>query len=426
MFSEVISTVRAARRLGETSLAMNKLALRWLKRQQDESFPYMLRDTMQGLGSTYIKLGQLIASSPTLFPVEYVDAFQSCLDQTPSLPYEALLPILEEQLGVRLKTRFQSIDRQPLASASIAQVHAARLITGEEVVIKIQKPDVKKILETDFHFLQFATQMMEIINPKAWKTSVKDIVEEIRNGMLEECDFRQELANIEEFRSFLEKMQIEQVVVPRTYPELSGEKVLVMERFYGVPLSDIEGVCRITSDPEFALVQALDTWFMSLRKCQIYHADLHAGNVMMLNDGRIGFIDFGIVGRLSDETWQGITSLAVCVPAQDFDGLALALSKIGATKDKAQLDLKRFARDLESLWRNISSDKMLNSNDPDSFWRAITMDLSAIGTRHGIRFPREFTLLIKQFLYFDRYIRLLAPAIDMFDAGRMDIMGMDD
>jgi aarF domain-containing kinase len=425
MFQEMLSTARAARRLGETSLAMNKLALRWLKRTEDEKFPYMLRDTMQSLGSTYIKLGQLVASSPTIFPNDYVEAFQSCLDQTPPLSYEELLPTLEEQLGVKLRTRFKHIDRTPLASASIAQVHAARLITGEDVVIKIQKPNVKKILETDFHFLQFSTQMMEMINPKAWKTSLKDIVEEIRNGMLEECDFRQELANIEEFGRFLEKMQIEHVVVPKVYHDLSSEKVLVMERFYGVPLSDIEGIRKITNDPEFALVQALDTWFMSLRKCQIYHADLHAGNVMMLNDGRIGFIDFGIVGRLSDVTWDGITSLAVCVPAQDFDGLALALSKIGATKDKEQLDLKRFARDLESLWNNISSDKMLNSGDPDSFWRTITLDFSTISARHGIRFPREFTLLIKQFLYFDRYIRLLAPTVDIFDAERMDIMGLD-
>lgn len=425
MFQEMLSTVRAARRLGETSLAMNRLALRWLKRTDDDKFPYMLRDTMQSLGSTYIKLGQLVASSPTIFPDDYVAAFQSCLDQTPPLSYDELLPTLEEQLGVKLRTRFKSIDRTPLASASIAQVHAAKLITGEDVVIKIQKPNVKKILETDFHFLQFSTQMMEMINPKAWKTSLKDIVEEIRNGMLEECDFRQELANIEEFARFLEKMQIEQVIVPKVYHDLSSEKVLVMERFYGVPLSDIEGIRKITNDPEFALVQALDTWFMSLRKCQIYHADLHAGNVMMLNDGRIGFIDFGIVGRLSEVTWDGITSLAVCVPAQDFDGLALALSKIGATKDKAQLDLKRFAKDLESLWRNISSDKMLNSDDPDSFWRTITLDFSTISARHGIRFPREFTLLIKQFLYFDRYIRLLAPTVDMFDAERMDIMGID-
>ena len=422
MLKELASSVRSARRLGQTSLAMNRLALRWMRRDEDRKLPYLLRDTLQELGTTYIKLGQLIASSPTIFPQDYVDAFQSCLDQTPPLPYDSLLPTLQAELGVKLQTRFRHIDKTPLASASIAQVHAATLRNGEQVVIKIQKPGVRDVLTTDFQFLQLATQLVEMINPKAWKSSVRDIVEEIRNGMLEECDFRQEADNIEEFDRFLQQAGITDVVVPEVYRDLSSEKVLVMERFYGVPISDTEGVRRITDDPEHALIQALNTWFMSLRQCQIYHADLHAGNVMMLEDGRIGFIDFGIVGRLSPTTWEGLTSLAVCVPAEDFDGLALALSKIGATRDS--IDLKRFADDLRNFWQHISSDSMLNANDPDSFWRAITVDFSAISSRHGIRFPREFTLLLKQFLYFDRYIRLLAPEVDMFDADRMDIIGL--
>lgn len=422
MLKELASSVRSARRLGQTGFAMNKLALRWLRRGSGQTLPYLLRDTLQDLGSTYIKLGQLIASSPTLFPQEYVEAFQSCLDQTPPLSYESLLPTLEAELGVKLKTRFRHIERTPLASASIAQVHAATLHNGEQVVIKIQKPGVRDILTTDFQFLQFATQLIEMINPKAWKSSIGDIVEEIRNGMLEECDFYQEADNIEEFDRFLQRTGIQDVVVPKVNRELSSGKVLVMERFFGVPISDIEGVRRITNDPEHALIQALNTWFMSLRECQIYHADLHAGNVMMLEDGRIGFIDFGIVGRLSPRTWEGLTSLAVCVPAEDFDGLALALSNIGATRDS--VDQKRFADDLRRFWQRISSDNMLDTDDPDMFWRAITMDFSAISSRHGIRFPREFTLLLKQFLYFDRYIRLLAPEVDMFDTDRMDIIGL--
>jgi aarF domain-containing kinase len=428
MFRDIVTTLRSARRLGQTSLVMNRLGARWLKQRRsgdpsEPPFPELLCDAMQELGTTYIKLGQLVASSPTIFPQEYVNACQRCLDQTDPLPYETLLPVLEGELGVRLKTRFRFIDRKPLASASIAQVHAARLVTGEDVVIKIQKPDVRKVLETDFHFLQLSTRLIEMINPKAWKSSVRDIVQEIRNGMLEECDFHREADNIEEFDRFLEENHIEHVVVPKVYRELSGEKVLVMERFHGVSISNIEAVRKIAPDPEFLLVQALDTWFLSLRKCQFYHADLHAGNMMMLNNGQIGFIDFGIVGRLSPKTWDGITSLAVCVPAGDFDGLALALSKMGATRE--EIDLKRFAKDLEALWNNITRDAMPASDEPDAFWKAVMVDFSALSQRHGIRFPREFTLLVKQFLYFDRYIRLLAPEIDMFDPGRMEMIGID-
>lgn len=413
MFTRVNQTIQAVKRLGQTSLVVNKMAWRWAW-QRDQSIPILLRDTMQELGSTYIKLGQLIASSPTLFPMEYVEAFQSCLDQTPAIPFAEIEAILQQQLGAKINHYFHSIERTPLGSASIAQVHGAVLKTGEQVVIKVQKPGVKTILSTDFQFLQFATQLLELLSNKAWKTSVGDIVEEIRNGMLEECDFHKEANNIDEYRAFIERAGISEVVVPKVYHELSTETVLVMERFFGVPLSDTAAVQQLSPDPEFALMQALNTWFMSLQQCQIYHADLHAGNVMMLNDGRIGFIDFGIVGRLSPRTWEGLTSLSVCVPAEDFDGLALALSKIGATK--SEIDLNLFANDLRNFWHKLSSDEGFNHDEPDGFWRALTLDLSAISAQHGIRFPREFTLLIKQFLYFDRYIRLLAPEVDLFDS----------
>lgn len=413
MFERINQSVQAVKRIGQTSIVMNKMALRWV-RQRDQSMPVLLRDTMQELGSTYIKLGQLIASSPTIFPLEYVEAFQSCLDQTPAIPFSEVEKILKQELGSQYRKHFLSIDQQALGSASIAQVHGASLWNGDKVVIKVQKPGVKDILSTDFQFLQFATQLLELVSNKAWKNSVHDIVEEIRNGMLEECDFHKEANNIDEYQRFLIQAGISQVAVPKVYRDLSSKKVLVMERFYGVSLSDTEAVRQLSPDPEFALMQALNTWFMSLQQCQIYHADLHAGNVMMLNDGRIGFIDFGIVGRLSPRTWEGLTSLAVCVPAEDFDGLALALSKIGATKN--EIDLALFAEDLRGFWRKLSSDDMLVSDEADSFWRTLTMDLSSISARHGIRFPREFTLLIKQFLYFDRYIRLLAPDVNLFDS----------
>ena len=418
----MMNGVRQVKRISQTSMAMNKLAIQMLKsKNRKGDLPVELQNTMQSLGATYIKLGQLIASSPTIFPIEYVEAFQVCLDQTEKLPFSVIEKILTEELGVRLKTKFKYIDPVPLASASIAQVHAAELIGGEQVVLKVQKPGVKELLETDFQFLQISSQLLEMINPKSWKSSVTDIVEEIRNGMIEECDFRQEVDNIEEFARFLASESLEAVTVPKVYREVCSSRVITMERFYGVPLSDLEGIQEITNDPQFALIQALDTWFLSLRKCQLYHADLHAGNVMMLNDGRIGFIDFGIVGRLSDKTWEGLTSLTVCIPAQDFKGLAKALSNIGATKEA--IDLDKFAADLEKLWVKVSNDEMLDQADPDSFWRAITVDFSAISKRHGIRFPREFTLLLKQFLYFDRYIRVLAPDVSMFDESRMELLG---
>ncbi len=422
MLKELRSASRSIKRMGQTSLAANKLFYQWYKTRQDDNFPILLRDTLQDLGCTYIKLGQLVASSPTLFPEKYVDAFQSCLDQTKPLPFDIIQPILEEQLGSKIQTKFRYIDKKPLASASIAQVHAAELLSGEKVVLKVQKPGVRQTLETDFQFLYFSTQMIEKLTTKAWKSSLIDIVKEMRDGMLDECDFYQEAENINEFRRFLDKNSITDVVAPKVYPELSTKTVLTMERFFGVPLTDTKGVYRITKTPDASLAKALDVWFMSLKQCRIYHADLHAGNVMMLNDGRIGFIDFGIVGRLSERTWDGLTSLAVCLPVQNFDGIALALSKIGAT-DSA-VSLPAFSDDLADFWATIMQEDTLVSQDPDHLWRAVMTSFSTISAKHGIRFPREFTLLVKQFLYFDRFISLLAPEIGMFNDERLDMIGL--
>jgi predicted unusual protein kinase regulating ubiquinone biosynthesis (AarF/ABC1/UbiB family) len=374
--------------------------------------PELARDTVDALGSTYIKLGQLIASSPSLFPHEYVEAFQSCLDQTTPLPYSEIEKVLIGEFGPTLSRYFSYIDYKPLASASIAQVHAAKLFSGEDVVIKVQKPGVENILTTDFQFMQFSAMLLEKISKHIPESSITDMVEEIRNGMLEECDFHREAENIATYRKFLDSNNITHVTVPKVYRAASSKRVLTMERFYGVPLSNTDEVRLRSNNSEQALIDALNTWFLSLTQCQIYHADLHAGNVMMLDDGRIGFIDFGIVGRISAGTWESLLSLIATVPTRDFDAIAKALAGIGATNQK--VDTAALSFDLQKLYNEFEQD-----TGSDDFLNIVTMQVSTLGRRHGIRFPREFTLLLKQFLYFDRYIRQLSPGLDMFGDERL-------
>ena len=402
---------QAARRMAQTGFALQKTGWRWLK-NRDMPLPELARQTVEELGSTYIKLGQLVASSPSLFPHEYVEAFQSCLDQTPPLPYSTIEKVLKSELGPNLKRYFRYIDPEPLASASIAQVHAARLYSGEDVVIKVQKPGVEAILDTDFQFMQFSAFLVEKLSKHIPQSSITDMVEEIRNGMLEECDFYREADNIDMYARFLADNKITNVTVPLVYRQASTHRVLTMERFHGVSLANIDEVRHLNPNPEQALIDALNTWFASLTQCQIYHADLHAGNVMMLQDGRIGFIDFGIVGRISQGTWAALLSLIATVPTRDFPAIAKAMAGMGATDH--DVDTVALAHDLEKLYQQFQQD------DPDDdFLNDVTLRVSALGRQHGIRFPREFTLLLKQFLYFDRYIRLLSPNLDLFDDERI-------
>jgi aarF domain-containing kinase len=401
----------AARRIGQTGVVLQKSGWRWLN-NRNMPLPELARDTVEALGSTYIKLGQLIASSPSLFPHEYVEAFQSCLDQTTPLSFSVIEKVLTDEFGPNLSRYFRDIDPTPLASASIAQVHAARLYSGEDVVIKVQKPGVEEILTTDFQFMQFSAMLLEKISKNIPESSITDMVQEIRNGMLEECDFYREAKNIATYRQFLDKNNIKHVTVPEVFRAASSKRVLTMERFYGVSLSNTDEVRKRTGNTEQSLIDALNTWFLSLTQCQIYHADLHAGNVMMLDDGRIGFIDFGIVGRISPSTWTSLLSLIATVPTRDFDAIAAALAGIGATNQT--VDLAALSRELQQLYTHFEQETV-----NDDFLNDVTLKVSNLGRKHGIRFPREFTLLLKQFLYFDRYIRLLSPDLDLFGDERL-------
>lgn len=416
---------KGAFRIGQTVAVVGRTGFGWLRGHRPPA-PRLLRETFESLGATYIKLGQFIASSPTFFPAEYVDEFQHCLDKTPSLPFPVIRKILREELGRPLEEVYSEIEPVALASASIAQVHAARLVTGESVVIKVQKPGVETILLTDLNFLYLAAKVVETLAPRLSWTSLSAIVEEIQQTMMEECNFVQEARNLETFRQFLIDTGNEEVVVPRVYHNFSSRKVLTMERFYGVPLTDLESIRRVTDDPERTLINAMNTWFASLTRCEFFHADVHAGNLMVLDDGRVGFIDFGIVGRIRPETWQAVADFMSAMMSGNFENMADAMVRIGVTREGVNTtgladDLRHLYQSMESVNADHTSTGT-KARDTDNEVNSILMEVVRIGENHGLHFPREFALLLKQFLYFDRYVHILAPGMDVFMDDRLTVL----
>ena len=417
--------VRGALRIGQTAGALAGTGLGWLFGDRPPA-PALLRRTFERLGSTYIKLGQFIASSPSLFPADYVEEFQLCLDRAEALPYATIEAIILRELGRPLEKVYESIDPTPLASASIAQVHAATLISGESVVIKVQKPGVRDILLADLNFILVAARILEFLAPDLSRASLSAIVEEIQKTMMEECDFHKEAANMRLFQNFLERTGNTTAVVPRIHAPASTEQVLTMERFYGVPLTDLESIRRFTKNPQATLISAMNTWFASLMLCEIFHADVHAGNLMVLEDGRIGFIDFGIVGRISPRTWEAMAELMEGFALGDAQKTAHAMVTVGVTRE--DVNIAALVRDLESLFGRM---KRLDPNeisrgqvDEDELSR-LMLDIVGLGERAGIRFPREFALLLKQFLYFDRYSRILAPELNVYRDSRLIMLATD-
>src|SRR5690606_5664590 len=405
MKDTLINTFKGALRIGQTAAVLSRVGLNYALGDRPPT-PRLLRRTFEELGATYIKLGQFIASSPTFFPQEYVEEFQHCLDRTQPLPFSVMKRILNEELGKPLHEIYSEIDPVPLASASIAQVHAAKLRTGEDVVIKIQKPGVANVLLTDLNFLYVAAKVLEFLAPKLSGTSLSGIVEEIQRTMMEECDFYKEAHNLRVFRQFLLDTHNEQATVPRVYEHCSTMRVLTMERFYGVPLTDLNTIRKYCPDPERTLISAMNTWFASLTQCEFFHADVHAGNLLVLEDGRVGFIDFGIVGRLGAGTWEAISDFISAIMTGNFDGMADAMIRIGVTKGEISssvlaADIRRLYQRMDSMVPDYSA---VDVNVEEEDINNILMDLVKLGEQHGLHFPREFALLLKQFLYFDRYI----------------------
>ncbi|KAH1038044.1 hypothetical protein J1N35_039787 [Gossypium stocksii] len=402
--------------------------------------PLYLRKLFERMGATYIKLGQFIASAPTLFPPEYVEEFQKCFDRAPAVPFEDIQAILREELGRPIDSIYEYIDPTPIASASIAQVHGARLKgSQDDVVIKVLKPGIKDILVADLNFIYIAARVLEFLNPDFSRASLVGIVKDIRESMLEEVDFNKEATNIESFRRYLEAMGLtRQATAPRVYNYCSTRRVLTMERLYGVPLTDLDSISSLVSSPENSLITALNVWFGSLLACETFHADVHAGNLWLLRDGRIGFLDFGIVGRISPKTWAAMEVFLASIATEEYESMASALIEMGATNQN--IDAKAFARDLEKIFSSIqeldtevvvATARGTNTNATavsaniivdERQMNALFLDVVRVSESYGLRFPREFALLMKQLLYFDRYTRLLAPDMNMLQDQRITIV----
>ena len=428
-------TLQAYVAVSRTLQDFSPVQLRPGKSAEEFSGPVALRKLFERLGATYVKLGQFVASSPSLFPEEYVREFQKCLDSTEPLSWEVVRAIVEGEIG-QLSDSFSFVDETPLASASIAQVHAARLKTGEEVVIKVQKPNIDDLLKADLNFIYIASRVLEFLQPDFERTSLSAVAGDVKSSMLEELDFEKEASNIEEFRTFLREQEMEDAVTaPRVYREFTTGKVLTMERLRGVSMVDAESIRGITDDPESLIVTALNTWTSSVMNMTWFHADVHSGNLLVLDDGRVGFIDFGMVGRVGEKTFKAVNELSTSMALGDYEGMAEAMCNMGATD--ANVDVAKLGRNIEQVMgdmMNVSPDlEAVGVSSDGTVAAAISFDeeevtnmllkIVAVTEDNGLKLPREFGLLVKQSLYFDRYLKILAPGLDVASDARMLALG---
>ncbi|MDO5651025.1 MAG: AarF/ABC1/UbiB kinase family protein [Moraxella sp.] len=424
----------SAARLQKTASIAGLSVLRVAKGEKPDA--YLLKQTFEKLGVTYIKLGQFIASTPSIFPREYVLAFQECLDATTPVGFDVVESVLRAELG-DIEQIFASIDKKPLASASIAQVHKAVLKTGEKVAIKVQKPDVGTVIATDLGVLHGAFWLTERLIPSMRLANLAPIIDEIRTRMMAETDFVAESRHLGRFHQFLQSVGNTAVVVPKVYQELTTRRVLTMELFEGISLVDERLQGR--ADPKQVMATVLDTWFLSLMMTGEFHADLHAGNVMLCDDGRVGFLDFGLMGKIEPKSLQACFLLVQAMQASDFHAMAQAMIDIGMTHENKRVSVAVLATDLQKILGKVNnpashaqphapadtlSTKPVQdpAREQAESLNVLMLEISEVGKRHGIHFPRDFALLTKQLLYFDRFMVTLAPDMELLEGDRLKIV----
>jgi predicted unusual protein kinase regulating ubiquinone biosynthesis (AarF/ABC1/UbiB family) len=382
--------------------------------------PVAWRLAFERLGPTYIKLGQMIASGDGLFPPRYSEEFRSCLDAVPPFPFAEVERTLDEEWRRPHRELLVELSPEPLAAASIAQVHTARLRDGREVVVKVQRPGIRARIEADLAIMKVTARVLSVIVPYLELANPLAIVLDLERTLLEELDFRGEARNMAEFDEIMRLSGNTEVVAPAVHGELTRPRVLVMERFRGWRVDDTAALRASPYDGEAKLLAGIRGWFQCLLRRGFFHGDVHAGNFLLLEDGRVGFLDFGIVGRLDAEQKAHITEYVLAFQSRDFARLADVLVAMGSTPASG-IDKDLFAAQLRRAFAPMVQP------GSEARIRDVVPAMMRVAVKNQMRMPREFVLVTKQLVYLDRYARALGgPGMNVLTDQRVMMAIMED
>jgi ubiquinone biosynthesis protein len=373
------------------------------------------RDTLAELGPTFIKLGQILSSRPDILPPDFIAELSTLQDRAAPMPLELVLSLVDQGLsglGPNARMQFERIDPEPLASASIAQVHCARLkpapgqLEGERVVVKVQRPGIEQQIRSDTDLLFYLARFLEGVIEETGIYTPTGIVTEFRNAMLTELDFENEARNIAEFaRNHKDRAY---VAIPSLHANLSSRTVLTMGELVGVKMSD---VLREPSrwDCKLLARQILDASFHQLFTDGLFHGDPHPGNVLVLEGNRLGLLDFGLVGRMHKGMQESIILLVLAISLKDPDTVARLLYKAGIPDQR--IDLHRFRADIGDLLDNYLGIKL---SEIDS--GTLLTDLVDLALKYKIKIPKEYAVLSKAAATTEGLLRVLDPDLDVVEA----------
>ncbi|GAB4586859.1 AarF/UbiB family protein [Nocardia sp. IFM 10818] len=362
-------------------------------------------DGFETLGPMFVKLGQLIASSPKAFPKELADACLRCLDDVPPFPATDARAIVEADLGKPISELFRSFDDEPLSAASIAQVHACVLADGRPAVVKVQRPEIARRMIVDLRSAMKLARALEKRSENARVANAQAVVRDLYEATVAELNFLIEADNQSRARQNLVAFgDNTNVAIPEVYWEYCAPRVLCMERMRGMPLDRFDDIRDVHPEPEMLIRRLVKAWMESVAVHGLFHGDVHAGNLWLLDDGRVAMLDFGIVGRMETEWREFVRSLFYASSIDgDFRPVARALRKLDLVSDDNGDDAT-IGRQLA-----VALGPVLSGSLDKLDLGVVAARLLEFGKRRGASGPEQLMLMGKQLGYFERYAVALAP-----------------
>lgn len=363
-----------------------------------------LRLSLEELGPTFIKLGQLLATRPDIIPQDFVNEFRKLQDQIPPVDWFEIEKILNAQYPQGYQKVFAFIDPSAIGSASIAQVHRAQLVNGEHVVVKIQKPNVAELIEDDVRIMHILADLCEDYLPESRVFNPRGMVSELARSMSLETNFVVEANNIKRFQeNFLDLPEIK---IPHIYLDYSGPKVLVMEELSGVPLSHPRALPTSLSERQQLMKVGMKAYFNMVFKDGLFHGDLHAGNIFVLPDQRLGFVDFGMVGRLSRKNQNAIANMLLALLTEDYERMAYEYIELAPFHPSTNRLM--FAQDLRSI---LSPFFGLNLKEVNM--GKLLLESSRVAARHHVVVPSDLMMFFKSLVTIEGLARTIQDDFDL-------------
>jgi len=394
-------------RVGLPGASVLKTMVKRESRTPAATMPVRLRLVLQDLGPTFVKLGQLLSTRPDLVPKEYTAEFAKLQEQADAIPYEAVRRVVQAELGALPEDIFASFARAPFAAASIGQVHKAVTRNGEDVAVKVQRPNIHSQVRADLEILALIAELLERHIPEMQYYRPTEIVAEFRHALRREMDYTIERRNLETFRANFASHA--DLVVPRAFAELSTPRVLTMEYLPG---------CRVDAltDSPVETRRRLAAAGLSIVLKQVFedgffHADPHPGNIKVLPEGKLVLLDFGMVGRVPETLKFRMADLLLALAARDHDAIAEIALAIGDAQ--SEVDHDRFLRDITEVVDYNCAEQLKNMRIGEAL-----ADIMTVALTHHLRLPATLSMMIKALVTVEQTARTLDPDIDLIGAAK--------